>query len=138
MRFIDANVFLYALIRLKGNVPESVLEKKRKAREILKRVENGEEVVTTVVHLSEVANILGAKLSLTVALDFLEELLTAKNVTVLPVSTEDYLRSLIVARERGVSVNAALAYLRMEELGIREIYTFDRHFLNLDVKVLAE
>ncbi|WP_297501779.1 type II toxin-antitoxin system VapC family toxin [Thermococcus sp.] len=138
MRFIDANVFLYALIRPKGSVPESVPEKKRKAREILKRVENGEEAVTTVVHLSKVANILGAKLSLAVALDFLEELLTAKNVTVLPVNTEDYLRSLIVARERGVSVNAALAYLRMEKLGIREICTFDRHFLNLDVKVLAE
>ena len=106
--------------------------------EILKRVENGEEIVTTVVHLSEVANILEAKLGLSVALDFLEELLTAKNVTVLPVSTEDYLRSLIVAKERGISVNDALAYLKMKELGIEEIYTFDKHFLNLDVRVLTE
>ena len=101
-------------------------------------MENGEEIVTTVVHLSEVANILEAKLGLSVALEFLEELLTAKNVTVLPVSTEDYLRSLIVARERGISVNDALAYLKMKELGIEEIYTFDKHFLNLDVRVLTE
>ncbi len=138
MRFMDANVFLYAVIKPKGNVPEGVLEKKRKAKGILKRVENGEKIVTTVVHLSEVANILEAKLGLSVALNFLEELLTAKNVTVLPVSTENYLHSLIVARERGISVNDALAYLKMKELGIEEIYTFDKHFLNLDVRVLTE
>ncbi len=35
-------------------------------------VENGEEIVTIVVHLSEVANILEAKLGLNVVLDFLE------------------------------------------------------------------
>ncbi|MDV3103459.1 type II toxin-antitoxin system VapC family toxin [Thermococcus waiotapuensis] len=138
MRFMDANVFLYAVIKPKGNVPENILERKRKAKQILKRVENGEEIVTTVVHLSEVANILEAKLGLSFALDFLEELLTAKNITVLPVSTEDYLRSLIVAKEHRISVNDALAYLKMKELGIREIYTFDKHFLNLDVRVLAE
>ncbi len=90
------------------------------------------------VHLSEVANILEAKLGLSIALDFLEELLTAENVVVLPVSTEEYLRSLIVARERGISVNDALAYLKMRKLGIKEVYTFDKHFFNLDVRVLTE
>ena len=75
---------------------------------------------------------------LRVALDFLEELLTAKNVRVLPMSTEDYLSSLIVAKERRISVNDALAYLKMKELGIREACTFDKHFLNLNVRILGE
>ncbi len=37
-----------------------------------------------------------------------------------------------------MSVNDALAYLRMRELGIKEIYTFDRHFQNLNVMVVTE
>ena len=53
MRFIDANVFLYALLKPKPNLPKEVIEKKKQAREILRRIENGEEVATTVVHLSE-------------------------------------------------------------------------------------
>ncbi|MDI3474466.1 MAG: hypothetical protein PWQ79_1928 [Thermococcaceae archaeon] len=138
MRFIDANVFLYAVIKPKGEVPSSVLERKKKAKEILKRIENGEEVATTVFHLSEVANILEAKLNLTVALEFIEDLLTAENVLVLPVAAEDYLKAVFVARDKGVSVKDALAYLKMKELGIDEIYTFDRHFLNLNVKIVEE
>lgn len=138
MRFIDANVFLYAVIRPKGEVPSSVLERKKKAKEILTRIENGEEVATTVVHLSEVANILEAKLNLTIAFEFVEDLLTAENVIVLPVATEDYLKAVLMARDKGVSVNDALAYLKMKELGIDEIYTFDRHFLNLNVKIVEE
>lgn len=138
MRFIDANVFLYAVIKPKGEVPSSVLERKKKAKEILKRIENGEEVATTVFHLSEVANILEAKLNLTVALEFIEDLLTAENVLVLPVAAEDYLKAALVTRDKGLSVNDALDYLKMKELGIDEIYTFDRHFLNLNVKIVEE
>jgi predicted nucleic acid-binding protein len=138
MRFIDANVFLYAVIKPKGEVPPSVLERKRKAKEILTRIENGEEVATTVVHLSEVANILEARLNLTIALEFIEDLLTADNVLVLPVTTEDYLKAVLIARDKGVSINDALAYQKMKEVGIDEIYTFDKHFLNLDVKIVEE
>lgn len=84
------------------------------------------------------ANILEAKLNLTVALEFIEDLLTAENVLVLPVAAEDYLKAVFVARDKGVSVKDALAYLKMKELGIDEIYTFDRHFLNLNVKIVEE
>ena len=138
MRFVDANVFLYAVIRPKGEVPQVVLERKERAKEILRRIEKGEEVATTVVHLSEVANILEVKLNLTVALEFLKDLMTAENVLVLPVSTEDYLRALLIVRDKSISVNDALAYLKMKELGMEEIYTFEGHFLNLDVKIVEE
>ncbi|WP_258083010.1 type II toxin-antitoxin system VapC family toxin [Thermococcus thermotolerans] len=136
MRFIDANVFLYALLKPRPNLPKEILERKRLAMEILKRIEEGETVATTTVHLSEVANIIEAKVNLSTAIAFIEELLTADNVRVLSVTSEDYLKAALVASERSVSINDALAYLKMKELGTNEIYTFDRHFLNLDVRVL--
>ena len=137
MRFIDANVFLYAAIKPKGTVSKKILERKEKAKRILLRIENGEEVATTVVHLSEVANILEAKTNLTTALMFIESLLLAENVRVLPVSHEDYLKALLIAKEKNISVNDALTYLKMKELDIKELYTFDDHFKNLDVAILT-
>lgn len=136
MRFIDANVFLYALLKPKPGLPNEVIERKKKAQEILRRIEKGEKVATTVVHLNEVANIIEAKANLSTALDFVEELLTADNVSILSVTPEDYLKATVVASERRVSVNDALAYLKMKELNITEVYTFDRHFQNLGLRTL--
>jgi predicted nucleic acid-binding protein len=138
MRFIDSNVFLYAIIKPKRDVSKDILKKKEKAKKILLRIENGEKVVTTIVHLSEVANILEAKVNLTTAIHFLENLLLAKNVEILSVSTEDYLRAVIIAKEKNVSVNDALAYIKMNELRIYEIYTFDKHFQNLNVRIVQD
>jgi len=138
MRFIDANVFLYAAVKPKGKVSEKILERKEKSRRILLRVENGEEVVTTAVHLSEVVSILEAKVNLATALKFAENLLLAENVRVLPVSQEDYLRALLIARKKNVSVNDALAYLKMKEINVKEVYTFDNHFRNLGVTIVQE
>ncbi len=138
MRFIDANVFLYAVVKPKGKVSEKILERKEKSKRILLRVENGEEVATTVVHLSEVAKILEANVNLATSLKFVENLLLAENVRVLPVSQEDYLRALLIAKEKNVSVNDALAYLKMKEINVKEVYTFDNHFKNLDVTIVQE
>ena len=52
---------LRAALKPKGKVSEETLERKERAKQILLKIEDGEEVVTTVVHLSEVANILEAK-----------------------------------------------------------------------------
>ncbi|USS41087.1 PIN domain-containing protein [Thermococcus aggregans] len=43
-----------------------------------------------------------------------------------------------ITKEKGISVNDALVCLKMKELNIKEIYTFDRHFQNLDVKVIQD
>ncbi len=138
MRFIDANVFLYAMIKPKKSVSKEILKKKEKAKQIILRIEEGEKVVTTAVHLSEVANILEAKVNLKTFLKFIENLLLAENVKVLPVSQEDYLKALLIAKEKNVSINDALAYLKMMEHGIKEIYTFDNHFKNLNVVIVQE
>jgi predicted nucleic acid-binding protein len=138
MRFIDANVFLYATVKPKGDVRGEILERKEKSKQILLRIQRGERVITTVVHVSEVANILEAKVNLETALKFIENLMLAENIEILPVTYEDYLRALLIAKEKNVSLNDALAYLKMEGAGVREIYTFDNHFRNLDVKIVQE
>ena len=138
MRFIDANVFLYATVKLKGDVRGEILERKEKSKQILLRIQRGERVITTVVHVSEVANILEAKVNLETALKFIENLMLAENIEILPVTYEDYLRALLISKEKNVSLNDALAYLKMEEAGVEEIYTFDNHFRNLDVKIVQE
>ncbi len=44
MRFIDSNVFLYAMIKPKKSVSEDILKKKEKAKQIILRIEKGEKV----------------------------------------------------------------------------------------------
>jgi len=138
MRFIDSNIFLYAIIKPKGKIDPEILERKEKSRKILLRIKAGEEVVTTVVHLSEVANILEAKANIHASINLVKEVLLAKNIIVLPVSTMDYLKAVVLAEEKKVSINDALAYLKMKENNIKEIYTFDEHFRNLDVTIVNE
>ena len=62
MRFVDSNVFLHAFLRPRRPLQEHESRIKKAAREILLRLEEGEETSTTVVHLSEVANILEARM----------------------------------------------------------------------------
>jgi len=138
MRFIDANVFLYAAVKPKGDARGEILERKGRSKQIILRVQGGEEVITTVVHISEIANILEAKVDLEIALKFIENLMLAENIKILPVLYEDYLFSRYEESSQDVSLNDALAYLKMREAGVEEIYTFDSHFKNLDVKIVQE
>lgn len=55
VKFIDSNVSIYAILKPKRTVDEKILKMKEKAKDI----DRGEEkVMTTVVHLSEVANVI--------------------------------------------------------------------------------
>lgn len=138
MRFIDVNVFLYVVIKLKGEVFFLVLEWKKKVREIFIRIENGEEVVIIVVYFSEVVNIFEVKLNLIIVFEFIEDFLIVENVIVFFVVIEDYFKVIFIVWDKGVSVNDVLVCLKMREFDINEIYIFDRYFLNFDVKIVEE
>ena len=138
MRFIDANVFVYAFLKPRKEPPESVKSIKESAKRILARISRGEEVLTTVVHLSEVANVVESRAEKGEAAQILLYVLTSDNIKVLDVSTADYLRAALIAEERNLGINDALAYLKMQELCIDEIYTFDKDFEKLDVKIVRE
>lgn len=102
----------------------------------MKRIQEGEEIATTVVHLSEVANIIASKKDLKSSAEFIFEFMSLKNAKILDVNGEDYLKASLIAKEKEVDVNDALAYLKMKENEIREIYTFDSHFKKLDVVIV--
>ncbi|MCD6372548.1 MAG: type II toxin-antitoxin system VapC family toxin [Thermococcus sp.] len=138
MRFIDANVFIYAFLKPKKEPPENVKEIKERAKAILSRISEGERVVTTVVHLSEVANVVESRGGKEKAAEVVLVVLTSENIDVLPVSPGDYLKASLIAEEKNLGVNDALAYVKMREHGIKGIYTFDRDFEKLDVEVLTE
>ena len=135
MRFVDGNVFIYAVFRPKTSPDEKTRRIKEQAKQIFERIRGGEEVATSVVHLSEVANFLhrSRKSALSEvgrqkhSVESVLELFRLPNVRVLAVSEDQYERAALVAREKGVGVNDALAVvLTRESAGTREIYTFDR------------
>ena len=138
MRFIDANVFIYAILKPKIALPEAVRRKKTAAKEIFLRVNAGEPVTTTTVHVSEVANVLEDAAGLSFAVDFLSALLLKSNLVVEPVSVDDYRESILLAQKSAISINDALAILIMERQGIDEIYTFDRHFTQAKVRIVQK
>jgi uncharacterized protein len=138
MRFIDANVFIYAVLKPKTALPEAVLQKKNAAKEIFLRVNAGEPVTTTTVHLSEVANVAEDAAGIPFAGDLLSAILTKPTINVEPVTGNDYRESILFARKSAISINDALAVLIMERQGIREIYTFDRHFKQAKVRIVQE
>lgn len=138
MRFIDANVFIYAILKPKIALPEAVQRKKTAAKDIFLRVNAGEPVTTTTVHLSEVANVLEDAAGISFVIDFLSALVIKSTINVEPVTVDDYRESILLAKKSAISINDALAILIMERQGIGEIYTFDRHFNNTKVKIVQK
>lgn len=138
MRFIDANVIIYAVLKPKKAVPPAVAQMKAAAREIFLRVNAGEPVVMTTVHTSEVANVLEDAAGLPFATELLSALLLKQNITVEPVTADDYRESVQYAMSLNISINDALAVLVMERQGIDEIYTFDKHFRQAPVRIVQE
>ena len=138
MRFIDANVFIYAVLKPKTPLPAAVLKKKTAAKEIFLRVNDGEPVITSTVHLSEVANVLEDAAGIVFACDLLSAVMSKPSIDVRPVSAGDYRESIQRAQKHAVSINDALALVVMEQQGIDEIYTFDRHFERVAVQCIQD
>jgi len=79
VRFLDSSVFLHAYLNSKRSLGMREGNKK-KAINILENVERGEEVVTSTVHISEIINMIEARLGLDVAIRLLQVLLTIENI----------------------------------------------------------
>lgn len=131
MRFVDSNVFLHAFLRPRRELTPRERDTKERAKEIIERIEAGEMVATSTVHLSEVINIVESGLGLQESLGLLAWAVSRSNIKVHSTSLGDYEAALPIARERGVSANDALAYTLMRQHGIDEVYSFDRHFNQL-------
>ncbi len=129
MRFIDASVFLYAYLKPTRKIPADIEILKRNARDIVKKINSGEEQVTTsLIHISEIANILGARTSLETTADIVSGLLDLSNLQIMEPSRALYESSVESSRSYSIGVNDGLAFLLMKREHISEIYIFDKDF----------
>lgn len=131
MRFIDANVFLYTLIKPRASLSHSDKNIKRLARDIISRIDSNEKALTTVVHISEVLNILESHSTYDYAIDAAERILFNENMFIETVSKHDYSISIELAKKYKISMNDALAVFFMQSRKLNEIYSFDKHFDNI-------
>ena len=137
--FVDANVFVYAFLKSKRKLQPHEQKIKDAAKKIVTRINEGEETVTSVVHFSEICNILENHLPTQEACTLEKGLLLLDNIAVKEVSEEHYLKALAIAEDQQVGANDALAYVLMKEAGINKIYSFDKDFIKFkDVHTITE
>ena len=126
--FVDANVFVYALLRTPRKLEPHEVKSKQAAKSLLGRINEGERVACSVVHFSELCNILEYYMSFEGALELEKGLLLRRNIQICEVTQEDYLNAAATAELHHVGLNDALAYVLMKREGITKIYSFDKHF----------
>jgi len=129
VRFLDANPFIYAYYKPRRELSEYERKLKEGAKQIIARISRGEEeVVTTVVHISEVVNILKHGMTFEELYEVILGLFGLENVKILSVSREDYLAAVELSLELKLDPNDALAIQVMHTMDINEIYSFDTDF----------
>jgi uncharacterized protein len=126
--FVDANVFIYAFLKTKRQLQPSELKTKEAAKTIVSRINEGENVATSVVHFSEVCNVLEDFLPFEEAVVLEKGLLFRENLQILDVTEQDYVEAVSAAESFHVGVNDALAYVLMQKQGTAAIYSFDHDF----------
>ena len=126
--YVDANMFIYAFLKTKRTLQPHEVKIKDGAKKIVSRINEGEKVVTSVVHFSEVCNILDDYLPIEEALLVEKGLLFRENILICEVSKDDYLKAISVTEDQSVGVNDALAYVLMKKMAIQTVYSFDKDF----------
>jgi predicted nucleic acid-binding protein len=140
MRFLDANVFVYAYYKPKKKLTEKEQQMKNAAKKIISRISSGEEdVVTTVVQISEVVNILKHGVSMVQLTEIIRGLFMLENVKIVGVSTAAYFAAVELGEDLQLEANDALAVDMMRLNGVKEIYSFDERFDQIEgITRLAE
>ena len=104
------------------------MEIKRAAQRILEMVEDGEPVVTTPAHISEVANILESRVGHPSAATILQAVVGLDGLSVHALTGGHVKAAATLSQRMGLGFNDTLAYLVMREMGVEEIFSFDRDF----------
>ncbi len=129
MKFLDANVFIYAYYKPKRQLNQTEKRMKEQAKSIISDISQGkEEVLITVIHLSEIVNILKHSIPLEQLTRTIRGLFMLDNVKIMGVSKEEYLAATETADELKLEANDALAIDFMKANNINEIYSFDEDF----------
>jgi len=129
MRFLDANVFIYAYYKPKRQLTQEEKQLKEHAKRIISGVSQGkEEVMMSVVHVSEVVNILKHGMPLDQLALIIRGLLMLDSVKITAVTREAYFAAAELGDDLKLEANDALAVDIMRLNGIREVYSFDEDF----------
>ena len=132
LKFVDATVFIHAYLKPSRKLEPHEKELKKGARQIIERIENGEKVTTSVVHFTETANILEDFFPTEKALTIESSILTKENIEILTVSKKDYKNAMARALGEGKGINDLLAYVLMKKNDIKQIYSFDQDFDDIE------
>jgi len=129
MRFLDANVFIYAYYKPKKQLTQKEKQMKEHAKKIISGVSQGkEEVIMTVVHVSEIVNILKHGMPLDQLTTIVRGLFMLDNVKIMSVTREAYFAATELGDDLKLEANDALAVDVMRLNNIKEIYSFDEDF----------
>jgi predicted nucleic acid-binding protein len=129
MRFLDTNVFIYAYYKPKKQLTLKEKQMKEHAKKIISYVSQGkEQVTTTVVHVSEIVNILKHGLPPDQLIPIIRGLFMLDNVKIVGVTREAYFAATELGDDLKLEVNDALAVDIMRQNGIKEMYSFDEDF----------
>lgn len=129
MRFLDANVFVYAYYRPRKQLSQKERQMKECAKKIIGDVSQGkEEVMMTVVHVSEMVNILKHGMPLEQLAPIVRGLFMLDNVEIMGVTREAYFAAAELGDDLRLEANDALAVDVMRLNGVKEIYSFDEDF----------
>ncbi len=133
MRFLDANVFIYAYYKPRKQLSEKEHKMKEQAKKIIVNISRGkEEAVMTVVHVSEVANILKHGFPQEQLTTIMRGLFMLDNLKIVDVSRDHYFAAVELGEDLKLDVNDALAVDVMQQNCLREIYSFDEHFAHVE------
>lgn len=133
MRFLDANIFVYAFYRPTRKLSTREQKMKEESKRILQAISDGKEkAITTTVHLSEMVNILKHGMDPSSLADLVVQLLSLESLQTETVTKDGYLAAAELGRDLNRDPNDALAVLVMREHRLREIYSYDGDFDQLE------
>ena len=133
MRFLDANVFIYGYYKPKKQLTHNEKQMKEQSKLIISNVSQGkEDVLTSVVHVSEIVNILKHAMPQNQLTIIIRGLFMLDNVTIKGVTREAYFAATELGDDLKLEANDALAVDIMKTNDISEIYSFDEHFNKID------
>ncbi len=132
MRFVDTNIFIYAITAHPrfGEV----------SREILKRIERQEKAATSTLVLCEVAWVLEAMGREGEIRNVLEKILSYRNLDILGFGDRELIMGASNMASKGMDFNDGVNMAIMMREGISEVYSNDsKHFDDVDsIKMLFE
>jgi hypothetical protein len=121
LRFVDANVFIYVLVKSPRKDYEI-------SRRILKRIENGEETATSLAVIQEVVDWLEYNNRKKEVRSFLTAVNSYLTMNKLNITWDDLLTALDDVDEHNIDFVDALTLQTMKKNKINEIYSNDKDF----------